>query len=73
MSLDLEPHFRDLLTRKWLGSPEAVNTICATVEDYCHDYVHLRPAALDQTVADALLLIYQKYISAMLQKRITFK
>ncbi|XP_043191620.1 exocyst complex component 3-like [Amphibalanus amphitrite] len=73
MALDLEPHFRDLLTRRWMGSPEAVNTICATVEDYCHDYVHLRPETFEQTVADALQMIYQKYLAALLQKRITFK
>lgn len=73
MSLDLEPHFRDLLTRKWMDSPEAVNTVCATVEDYCHDYTHLRPDSFDQTVADALQMIYQKYFVALLQKRMTFK
>jgi len=73
MQLDLEPHFRELLTRKWLTSPEALNTICATVEDYCHDYIHLEPDSFEATVADALAIIYQKYLTALLQKRITFK
>ncbi|XP_037086879.1 exocyst complex component 3-like [Pollicipes pollicipes] len=73
MSLDLEPHFRDLLTRKWMTSPEAVNTICATVEDYCHDYVHLNGDSFDTIVLDALAMIYQKYLTALLQKRMTFK
>lgn len=32
--LDLEPHFQDLLTRKWVVSTVPVDTICATLEDY---------------------------------------
>ena len=32
--LDLELHFQDLLTPKWLSSPIPVETICVTLEDY---------------------------------------
>lgn len=32
--LDLELHFHDLLTPKWLSSPIPVETICVTLEDY---------------------------------------
>ena len=32
--LDLEQHFQDLLTPKWLSSSIPVETICVTLEDY---------------------------------------
>ena len=32
--MDLEPHFQDVITRKWMTSFDPVSTICATLEDY---------------------------------------
>lgn len=32
--LDVETHFNELMTRKWVASSVPVDTICATLEDY---------------------------------------
>nr|CAG4640730.1 EOG090X03GO [Eulimnadia texana] len=71
--LDLEPHFQDLITRKWMVSTVPIDTICATLDDYFQDYVHLRPRNFDYIIREAELWITRKYISAILQKKITFK
>lgn len=39
--LDLEPHFQDLFTKKWVSSTVTVDTICATLEDYIQVLVFL--------------------------------
>lgn len=71
--LDLELHFHDLLTPKWLSSPIPVETICVTLEDYFQDYNHLRPKNFDYVITEAQKLIAKRYISAMLQRKISLK
>nr|CAD7396422.1 unnamed protein product [Timema cristinae] len=71
--LDLELHFQDLVTSKWLASSIPVDTICVTLEDYFHDYVHLRLRNFDYVISEAQNLVGKKYVSAMLRKRISFK
>ncbi|XP_067934820.1 exocyst complex component 3-like [Watersipora subatra] len=39
--LDLGEFINNLLTRKWLDTETDVDTICVTVEDYQHDFIHL--------------------------------
>ncbi|XP_012263532.1 exocyst complex component 3 [Athalia rosae] len=71
--LDLELHFQDLLTPKWLSSPIPVETICVTLEDYFQDYNHLRIKNFEYVIKEAQNLIAKRYIAAMLQRKISLK
>ncbi|XP_073949310.1 exocyst complex component Sec6 [Choristoneura fumiferana] len=71
--LDLEVHFDDLFTSKWVASSIPVDTICVTLEDYFQDYNHLREKNFEYVINEAQNLVYKKYITAMLSKKVTFK
>lgn len=71
--LDLEVHFDDLFTAKWLPSTIPVDTICITLDDYFQDYNHLRDKNFEYVINEAQNLVYKKYITAMLSKKVTFK
>ncbi|XP_053612364.1 exocyst complex component 3 [Plodia interpunctella] len=71
--LDLEVHFDDLFTTKWVLSSIPVDTICITLDDYFQDYNHLREKNFEYVINEAQNLVYKKYITAMLSKRIVFK
>lgn len=71
--LDLELQFQDLITPKWLSSPIPVETICVTLEDYFQDYNHLCPKNFEYVITEAQNLIAKRYISAMLQRKISLK
>ena len=47
---------------------EAVNTICATLEDYNNDFHHLRPKAYDKILVKAEQKVLQQYLKAILQR-----
>nr|SVE76290.1 EOG090X03GO [Daphnia longispina] len=71
--LDLEPHFQDLLTRKWVMSTVPVDTICATLEDYFQDYMHLKPRNFEYVIRQAEICITRKYITSIFQKKLSLK
>ncbi|XP_052756096.1 exocyst complex component 3 [Galleria mellonella] len=71
--LDLECHFDDLFTQKWVQSSIPVDTICITLDDYFQDYNHLREKNFEYVINEAQNLVYKKYITAMLSKKIVFK
>ncbi|XP_059046344.1 exocyst complex component 3 [Achroia grisella] len=71
--LDLEVHFDDVFTQKWLQSSIPVDTICITLDDYFQDYNHLREKNFEYVINEAQNLVYKKYITAMLSKKIVFK
>uniref|UniRef100_A0A146ME14 Exocyst complex component 3 n=2 Tax=Lygus hesperus TaxID=30085 RepID=A0A146ME14_LYGHE len=71
--LDLETHFQDLITTKWLGSSMPVDTVCVTLEDYFHDYVHLRPKNFEYVIREAENHVTRRYLSALFQKKLTLK
>ncbi|CAG9785566.1 unnamed protein product [Diatraea saccharalis] len=71
--LDLEVHFDALFTSKWLPSTIPVDTICITLDDYFQDYNHLRDKNFEYVINEAQNLVYKKYITAMLSKKVTFK
>lgn len=68
--LDLEGHFTELFTSKWLSSSISVDTICVTLEDYFHDYNHLRENNFEYVISEAQKMVTKRYIKAMLSKRI---
>lgn len=69
--LDLEVHFNDLFTVKWLTTAISVDTICVTLADYFHDYNHLRDMNFEYVINKAQQLVTKRYIRAMLSKRIS--
>lgn len=71
--LDLDKHFDDLFTNKWQNSSQAVDTICATLDDYFQDYTKLSDANYKFIVHQARNLVAKKYLTALLSKKITFK
>nr|SVE73459.1 EOG090X03GO [Daphnia atkinsoni] len=71
--LDLEAHFQDLLTRKWVMSTVPVDTICATLEDYFQDYMHLKPRNFEYVIHQAEICITRKYITSIFQKKLSLK
>ncbi|XP_035743046.1 exocyst complex component 3-like isoform X1 [Vespa mandarinia] len=71
--LDLELHFQDLITSKWLQSSIPIATICVTLEDYFQDYNHLSSKNFEYVIMEAQNLIAKRYISAMFQRKISFK
>lgn len=68
--LDLEVHFNELFTVKWLASSAAVDTICATLDDYFQDYNHLRVVNFEYVITRGQALVTIRYIKALLSKRI---
>lgn len=71
--LDLESHFQDLITTKWVSSSIPIDTVCVTLEDYFQDYVHLRAKNFEYVIKEAENLVVRRYISALFQRRITFR
>jgi len=70
---DLEPHFQELLSRKWLSSNVIVETLIATIEDYVNDYSHLRDSNYKHIMKKAQEHIIIEYVKACMSRRITFK
>lgn len=56
-----------------MGSSIPVDTVCVTLEDYFQDYIHLRVRNFDYVISEAQNWVAKRYISAMLQKKISFK
>nr|CAG4642395.1 EOG090X03GO [Evadne anonyx] len=71
--LDLEPSFQELISRKWVSSPAPIDTVETTIADYLEDYSHLKPENFNHFVHEAELCIARKYISAIFQRKLSFK
>lgn len=50
-----------------------VDTICATLEDYCHDYTHLWPCNFEDIMKGIEKRIAKSYIRALLQRKTAFR
>lgn len=69
--LDLDGHFNELFTAKWITSSIAIDTICVTLQDYFQDYNHLRAVNFEFVIKEAQKLVAKRYLKAMLSKRIS--
>ena len=68
--LDIEAYFSELFTAKWQSSNQAIDTICATLNDYFEDYQFLKPSNFEVVITTAQERVARKYITAMLQNNI---
>ncbi|XP_070533442.1 exocyst complex component 3-like [Ptychodera flava] len=73
--MDLESHFQQILTRTWLQLPtsNAVETVCVTIEDYYHDFLHLKTDYFNSLMKNAENKVILAYLKALTEKRINFK
>lgn len=71
--LDVNKHFDELFTSRWLGIHLPVDTICATLEDYFQDYSRLVEENFKFIIKEARNSIAKRYITAMLSRRVSFK
>jgi len=68
--LDIEAYFSELFTGKWQNSNEAIDTICATLNDYFEDYQFLKPSNFEVVITTAQERVARKYITSMLQNNL---
>ena len=68
--LDIEAYFSELFTAKWQTSNQAIDTICATLNDYFEDYQFLKPSNFELVITTAQDRVARKYITAMLQNNL---
>ena len=64
--MDLDEHFDDLLSSKWQNSTDAMDTVCATLEDYFEDYKGLKPRNFESVIRLAQNRVAKRYIASML-------
>ncbi|CRK86149.1 CLUMA_CG000126, isoform A [Clunio marinus] len=69
--LDLDGHFNELFSAKWISSTIAIDTICVTLQDYFQDYNHLRVINFEFVIKEAQKMVAKRYIRALLSKRIS--
>ena len=68
--LDIEAYFSELFTAKWQTSNQAIDIICATLNDYFEDYQFLKPSNFEIVITTAQERVARKYITAMLQNNL---
>ncbi|RWS22101.1 exocyst complex component 3-like protein [Leptotrombidium deliense] len=72
--LDVDKEISKVGTKEWLeGKFSVIENVCLTLEDYVHDYEHLKERNFDYLRASLESKLAKGYITAILQKKITFK
>ena len=72
--LDVEKEICKVGTKEWLEDKASITeSVCLTLDDYIHDYKHLKERNFDNLRVILQNKLAIAYIQAMLQKKITFK
>ncbi|KAJ8343896.1 hypothetical protein SKAU_G00312250 [Synaphobranchus kaupii] len=66
---DLQPVMLRLLTRSWLASEDAIQTLCAVLELHCDLYAHARPPCRQLLQEECEWVVVVEYTRALMQKR----
>lgn len=68
--LDLDDHFTEILSSKWQNTTDAIDTVCATLDDYFSDYKYLKAKNFESVITLAQDRVARRYITSMLQNNI---
>ncbi len=68
--LDIDVHFSELLSSRWQNTTDAVDTVCATLDDYFEDYSYLKPKNSEKVITAAQDRVARRYITSMLQNNV---
>ncbi|TRY62619.1 hypothetical protein TCAL_00416 [Tigriopus californicus] len=68
--LDLDDHFTEILSTKWQNTTDAIDTVCATLDDYFSDYKYLKTKNFESVITLAQDRVARRYITSMLQNNI---
>lgn len=63
----------ELMTRAWMATTNAIDTICATWEDYARDFSHIKEAMFDPLIQEGQRRILREYLRAVLSRKLSFK
>lgn len=63
--LDIDIQFGEILTSRWMTATDAIDTVCATLENYFEDYSYLRKKNLDAVISEARDRVARRYIAAI--------
>ena len=61
--LDIDVHFNDLLSTKWQNTTDAIDTVCATLDDYFGDYTCLKMKNFESVIAMAQDRVAKRSVS----------
>nr|XP_010345053.1 exocyst complex component 3-like protein isoform X1 [Saimiri boliviensis boliviensis] len=67
---ELQPLFAALPSRRWLSSPELLESVCKRTERFCRDFWRVRNPTVQVLLAEAERAVVLQYLSALMQGRL---
>ncbi|XP_017394748.1 exocyst complex component 3-like protein isoform X3 [Cebus imitator] len=67
---ELQPLFATLPSRRWLSSPELLESVCKRTERFCRDFWRVRNPTVQVLLAEAERAVVLQYLSALMQGRL---
>jgi exocyst complex component 3 len=67
--MDIEVQFSELLSSRWQNTTDAVDTVCATLDDYFQDYNYLKPNNFKKVISLAQVCKTTYYLTYVCNSR----
>nr|XP_012323657.1 exocyst complex component 3-like protein isoform X2 [Aotus nancymaae] len=67
---ELQPLFAALPSRRWLSSPELLESVCKQTERFCRDFWRVRNPTVQVLLAEAERAVVLQYLRALMQGRL---